>query len=181
MFCFKNPHLEANREFAAKLQFYGKSIQRCNQQFCRSQNILSKKNNRGWCIYVPWLSIVTWLFFVGYCFVIIISLSLSHGSLSLASPWSYTLTLLTSLHCNPNRLTETFMQNQNLSGIILFLLFQLFQKCLIKVLNIDLWKCYLAYVRETKSSLQNFRYRLNLLFNWAINQFAVHGHLLGDT
>lgn len=36
-------------------------------------------------------------------------------------------------------------------------LFQLFQKCLIKVLNIDLWKCYLSYVRDTKSSLPNFR------------------------
>ncbi len=26
------------------------------------------------------------------------------------------------------------------------------------VLQIDLWKCYISYVRETKSSLSGFRY-----------------------
>lgn len=34
---------------------------------------------------------------------------------------------------------------------------QLFQRCLIKVLNIDLWKCYLNYVRDTKGKLPSFR------------------------
>ena len=34
---------------------------------------------------------------------------------------------------------------------------QLFQRCLIKVLNIDLWKCYLNYVRDTKGKLSSFR------------------------
>jgi len=34
---------------------------------------------------------------------------------------------------------------------------KLFQKCLMKVLNIDLWKCYLTYVRETKSGLSSYR------------------------
>ncbi|CAF4590978.1 unnamed protein product, partial [Rotaria sp. Silwood2] len=32
----------------------------------------------------------------------------------------------------------------------------LFQRCLIKVLNIDLWKCYLNYVRDTKGKLSSF-------------------------
>ena len=36
----------------------------------------------------------------------------------------------------------------------------LFHRCLVKVLNIDLWKCYLNYVRETKSGLPSFRFVL---------------------
>jgi len=34
---------------------------------------------------------------------------------------------------------------------------QLFQRCLIKVLNIDLWRCYLYYIKETKANLPSFR------------------------
>lgn len=37
---------------------------------------------------------------------------------------------------------------------------KLFQKCLMTVLNLDLWKCYIAYVKETKSSLRTFRWAL---------------------
>lgn len=36
-------------------------------------------------------------------------------------------------------------------------LLQLFQRCLMKVLHIDLWKCYLAYVRETKGKLPSYK------------------------
>lgn len=35
--------------------------------------------------------------------------------------------------------------------------FQLFERCLTKVLNIDLWKCYISYVRDTKGILPSFR------------------------
>ena len=35
---------------------------------------------------------------------------------------------------------------------------KLFQRCLMRVLNIDLWKCYLTYVRETKSGLSSYRF-----------------------
>lgn len=35
---------------------------------------------------------------------------------------------------------------------------KLFQRCLMTVLQIDLWKCYIAYVRETKAALPGFRY-----------------------
>ncbi|KTG37995.1 hypothetical protein cypCar_00012069 [Cyprinus carpio] len=35
---------------------------------------------------------------------------------------------------------------------------KLFQRCLMKVLHIDLWKCYLSYVRETKGKLPSYKY-----------------------
>lgn len=34
---------------------------------------------------------------------------------------------------------------------------KLFQRCLMSVLNIDLWKCYITYVRQTKASLNTYR------------------------
>ena len=34
---------------------------------------------------------------------------------------------------------------------------QLFQRCLMKVLSIDLWKTYLQYIKQTKASLPTFR------------------------
>lgn len=37
---------------------------------------------------------------------------------------------------------------------------KLFQRCLMTVLNLDLWKCYISYVKETKSSLRTFRWAL---------------------
>lgn len=44
------------------------------------------------------------------------------------------------------------------SFMLMFCL-QLFQRCLIKVLNIELWKLYVNYVKETKSALPNYRYK----------------------
>jgi len=35
---------------------------------------------------------------------------------------------------------------------------QLFQRCLIKVLNIDLWRLYLQYIRESKATLPTYKY-----------------------
>ena len=34
---------------------------------------------------------------------------------------------------------------------------KLFQRCLMSVLNIDLWKCYITYVKQTKATLQTYR------------------------
>lgn len=34
---------------------------------------------------------------------------------------------------------------------------KLFQRCLIKILNIDLWKLYLQYIKETKGKHANFK------------------------
>lgn len=33
----------------------------------------------------------------------------------------------------------------------------LFQRCVIRVLNVDLWRTYLNYVRDIKSKLPNFK------------------------
>lgn len=35
---------------------------------------------------------------------------------------------------------------------------QLFQRCLVKVLSIDLWKLYLNYIKDTKGKLPSYRY-----------------------
>ena len=35
---------------------------------------------------------------------------------------------------------------------------KLFQRCLMSVLNIDLWKCYITYVKQTKATLQTYRW-----------------------
>lgn len=34
---------------------------------------------------------------------------------------------------------------------------KLFQRCLVKIMNIDLWKLYLTYVKETKSTLSTHK------------------------
>ncbi len=62
------------------------------------------------------------------------------------------------------------MRLSKISNDDLYISIQLFQRCLIKVLNIDLWKCYLNYVRDTKGILPTFRLDflliyLDLIFN----------------
>ena len=38
---------------------------------------------------------------------------------------------------------------------------KLFKRCLMIVLNLDLWKTYLTYIRETKESQQNYREKMS--------------------
>uniref|UniRef100_A0A1I8A424 Suf domain-containing protein n=1 Tax=Steinernema glaseri TaxID=37863 RepID=A0A1I8A424_9BILA len=49
----------------------------------------------------------------------------------------------------------------------------LFAKCLVPVLNIDLWKCYLHYIRETKGRLQSFRETMAKAYDFAIEKVGL--------
>lgn len=50
---------------------------------------------------------------------------------------------------------------------------QLFQRCLMKVLDVDLWKSYLHYVKETKGSLPSFREKMTQAFEFALDKVGL--------
>ncbi|CAF2004236.1 unnamed protein product [Rotaria magnacalcarata] len=50
---------------------------------------------------------------------------------------------------------------------------KLFQRCLIKVLNIDLWKCYLNYVRDTKGISPSFREKMAQAYDFALEKIGM--------
>ena len=50
---------------------------------------------------------------------------------------------------------------------------QLFQRCLIRVLNIDLWRTYLLYVKETKASLQNYQEKMAQAYDFALDKMGL--------
>ena len=53
---------------------------------------------------------------------------------------------------------------------------KLFQKCLMNILHIDLWKCYIAYVRETKSPLPTFREKMRQTYDFALEHVGIDYH-----
>ena len=50
---------------------------------------------------------------------------------------------------------------------------KLFQRSLIKVLSIELWKTYLAYVRETKSSLPTYKEKMAQAYDFALDKMGM--------
>ncbi|KHN81350.1 Cleavage stimulation factor subunit 3 [Toxocara canis] len=52
----------------------------------------------------------------------------------------------------------------------------LFGRCLIHVLNIDLWKCYVYYVRETKGHLSSFREKMAQAYEFALDKVGMDMH-----
>ncbi|CAF3545443.1 unnamed protein product [Adineta steineri] len=50
---------------------------------------------------------------------------------------------------------------------------KIFQQCLTKVLNIDLWKCYLNYVRDTKNILPTFREKMIQAYDFALEKIGM--------
>ncbi|XP_051824428.1 cleavage stimulation factor subunit 3-like [Antechinus flavipes] len=50
---------------------------------------------------------------------------------------------------------------------------KLFQRCLIKVLHIDLWKCYLSYVRENKSKLPSYKEKMAQAYDFALDKIGM--------
>ncbi|CAF0768409.1 unnamed protein product [Brachionus calyciflorus] len=49
----------------------------------------------------------------------------------------------------------------------------LFQRCVIKVLNIDLWRTYLNYVRDIKSKLPNYKEKTAQAYNFALEKIGL--------
>lgn len=50
---------------------------------------------------------------------------------------------------------------------------KLFQRCLIRVLSIDLWKTYLLYVKETKSSLSTYKEKMAQAYDFALDKMGL--------
>lgn len=50
---------------------------------------------------------------------------------------------------------------------------KLFQRSLIKVLNIDLWKCYLNYVRDTKLKMSNYKEKTAQAYDFALEKIGL--------
>ncbi|KAL4083506.1 hypothetical protein QTP88_028822 [Uroleucon formosanum] len=53
---------------------------------------------------------------------------------------------------------------------------KLFQRCLLKVLNIDLWKLYLAYVKETKALLPTYKGKMAQAYDFALENIGIDIH-----
>ncbi|XP_015784483.1 cleavage stimulation factor subunit 3 [Tetranychus urticae] len=53
---------------------------------------------------------------------------------------------------------------------------KLFQRCLIKVLHIDLWRCYLNYIKETKAPHPSFREKMAQAYDFALDKIGIDNH-----
>lgn len=53
---------------------------------------------------------------------------------------------------------------------------KLFQRCLVKILNIDLWKLYLSYVKETKAQLATHKEKLAQAYDFALEKIGMDLH-----
>ncbi|KAF4513873.1 UNVERIFIED_CONTAM: hypothetical protein B566_EDAN017209 [Ephemera danica] len=50
---------------------------------------------------------------------------------------------------------------------------KLFQRCLMKVLNIELWKLYLTYVRETKATLASYKEKMAQAYDFTLEKMGM--------
>ncbi|XP_036595701.1 cleavage stimulation factor subunit 3-like [Trichosurus vulpecula] len=50
---------------------------------------------------------------------------------------------------------------------------KLFQRCLLKVLHIDLWKCYLSYIREKKSKLPSYGEKMAQAYDFSLDKIGM--------
>ncbi|XP_072164826.1 cleavage stimulation factor subunit 3-like [Diadema setosum] len=80
--------------------------------------------------------------------------------------------LLVSTFTNSGRYWKTYveqeMKSKNYERVE-----KLFQRCLMKVMNIDLWKCYLSYVKETKGSLSSYREKMAQAYDFALDKMGM--------
>lgn len=50
---------------------------------------------------------------------------------------------------------------------------KLFQRCLIKILNIDLWKLYITYIKDTKGKLPSYREKMAQAYDFALDKMGM--------
>ncbi|KAG8193841.1 hypothetical protein JTE90_029573 [Oedothorax gibbosus] len=50
---------------------------------------------------------------------------------------------------------------------------KLFTRCLVKVFNIELWRTYLSYVKETKGSLPSYREKMAQAYDFALDKMGM--------
>ncbi|XP_032594403.1 protein suppressor of forked-like [Drosophila grimshawi] len=55
---------------------------------------------------------------------------------------------------------------------------KLFQRCLVKILNIDLWKLYLTYLRDTKAGLSMHKEKMSQVYDFALKRIGMDLHSL---
>ncbi|XP_065168695.1 protein suppressor of forked isoform X2 [Atheta coriaria] len=53
---------------------------------------------------------------------------------------------------------------------------KLFQRCLMKILNIELWKLYLLYVKETKATLPTYKEKMAQAYDFALDKIGMDIH-----
>lgn len=53
---------------------------------------------------------------------------------------------------------------------------KLFQRCLMKILNIDLWRLYLNYVKETKCMLPTYKEKMAQAYDFALEKIGMDIH-----
>ncbi|GLV37008.1 suppressor of forked [Carabus blaptoides fortunei] len=53
---------------------------------------------------------------------------------------------------------------------------KLFQRCLMKILNIELWKLYLTYVKDTKASLSTYKEKMAQAYDFALDKIGMDIH-----
>ncbi|XP_077282939.1 cleavage stimulation factor subunit su(f) isoform X1 [Arctopsyche grandis] len=53
---------------------------------------------------------------------------------------------------------------------------KLFQRCLMKILNIDLWRLYLNYVKETKATLGTYKEKMAQAYDFALEKIGMDIH-----
>lgn len=53
---------------------------------------------------------------------------------------------------------------------------KLFQRCLMKILNIELWKLYLTYVKETKAPLPTYKEKMAQAYDFALDRIGMDIH-----
>ncbi|XP_054160446.1 cleavage stimulation factor subunit 3-like [Oppia nitens] len=63
---------------------------------------------------------------------------------------------------------ETEMKSRNYDKVE-----RLFQRCLTKVLNIDLWRCYLTYIKDTKNSFPDYREKMAKAYDFTLEKIGI--------